>query len=316
MSAKNAIKTLKRDVGKRLDLVLLEEFNSFTRSNLKQLIINGVFKVNNTNVMPNYRIKENDVINWHELNIHSREELEQSSYNIKPKHIAFEILFEDESILVVNKPNGINVHPISKNDKNSLLNGVYHYIKHESKFDKSVKPRQVHRLDNGTSGVLLVAKTSQAHYFYSKQFEDRRVEKKYVAVVHGDFEYELIKSRSSEIRVTSKLLKSEALKKVTASNSIKAKFAETIIEFDEHFNKFGKHKFSRVICTPKTGRTHQIRVHLSQLGYPILGDKTYGGQKYKRLMLHAWSLELPKMGNKREFLFFQAPIPEKFKNTN
>ena len=315
MNHKNALEPTKNDIGTRIDLVLLSEFPKFTRTSIKTMVINGNYKVNGEKVMPNYRIKQGDIIEWSNVNEYTNKKSEEIKI-IKPKYIPFKVIFEDENILIVNKPEGVNIHPISRNDSNSLLNGIYHYIQYQSKFDKKVKPRQVHRLDQGTSGVTLIAKTPGVHHFYSKQFEHRNVEKEYYAIVEGDFEKEqynkITGSRSTNVRITSNLLHNEELKITTVSTKKDSKFAETIVEFNSHFNKFGKRKFSLVKVKPKTGRKHQIRAHLSHYGYPILGDKIYGGQKYKRIMLHAYRLTIPSYKERSNWLTFEADLPEIF----
>lgn len=303
------------EAGKRVDIVVMGLRSDITRSTIKKLIIDGNITVDNEKVMPNYKLKEGETIHFKSKQI---DEYISKGYGLdilKPKKMDLEVLFEDQYLLAVNKPSGINSHPVVKKDNQSILNGVVHYLKHETRFERNVRPRLAHRLDRETSGVLLITKSLEAHDFYSKQFEDRIVKKTYKAIVHGDFKAFLERKENEYLKIDSFIsTDSDNQKRYYNTSRQKGRSARTFVYFDEHFHKFGKYKFSRVTVKPETGRTHQIRVHLSSKRFPILGDTLYRGQKYKRLMLHAHEITV-ELYNPSEEAFemtIQAPLPEKF----
>ncbi len=303
-----------KEAGSRVDITFLTIRPDITRSVVKKLIIKGIITVNNKKVLPNYKLKFKDRIFFDESAIAKFLKSPSGNTILKPQKMNLDIIFEDEYTLVINKESGLNSHPAVKKDNQSLLNGINYYLNSETKFERNVKPRLVHRLDRETSGVILIAKDLKAHDFYSKLFETREVKKVYVAIVHGDFmRTQQDPNEFIEIESVISVNKNQDGAYYNASGR-KGKHAKTIFYFDKYFNKFGKYKFSRIFAEPKTGRTHQIRVHISSIKHPILGDKLYGGQKYKRLMLHAYSLTLPLYspdgkGIKKTFI---ARLPDKF----
>lgn len=305
-----------KDTGSRLDLTFLTIRPDITRSVTKKLIIKGIVDVNHKRVLPNYKLKFKDKIYYDEEKIVRFLKSPSGNTILKPQKMDLDVLYEDEYTLVINKDSGLNSHPAVKKDNESLLNGINYYLKVDSKFDHNVKPRLVHRLDRETSGVILVAKDLKANDFYSKLFETRNVKKVYVAIVHGDFlRTQEDPSEKVEIESIISSFKNEDGAYHNTSGR-RGKHAKTVFYFDKYFNKFGKGKFSRVFAEPQTGRTHQIRVHLASLRHPILGDKLYGGQKYRRLMLHAYSLTIPLYSpdGKGPKKTFTAPLPEKFED--
>ncbi len=293
--------------GSRVDLFIMQNYPLLTRATSKKLIMEGIIQVNNEQVRPNYRLQEEDEVQIDEPKI-SKFLKESGNNTLQPTNLNLEILFEDENTLVINKPSGINSHPVVRNEHNSILNGLMHYSVNVSK--ENFKPRLVHRLDRDTSGVMLAAKTLDAQYFYSQQFKDREVHKDYMCIVHGNFaEYQ--KDKPFVSRSTNISTKKSVTNTYYETKSPDGRFSKTDFKFDRFFNKFGKHDFSLVKATPHTGRTHQIRVHISALGFPILGDLAYGGQKYKRMMLHAHSLKF-KIYKTNEVKKIVAKLPEEF----
>jgi 23S rRNA pseudouridine1911/1915/1917 synthase len=300
--------------GTRVDLRIMELRPELTRTTVKKLIINGAITVNREKVMPNYRLKEDDIINIDDRLI--KEFLssdEEGLYSIKPRKINLEIIYEDEHLVVVNKPEGFNSHPATRKDDKSVLNGLVYHIAHQEKFAKEIKIRLIHRLDKETSGVLLSAKNLQSNDYYSKQFEHHNIKKEYLAVVHGDFEAFLTKKKIEDLYITTYISNNKDENELRYKNTSpdKGRPARSRVFFERHFNKFGRRKFSLVRVFPETGRTHQIRVHLSGIGFPILGDTLYGGQKYKRLMLHSHAVKLQLYPTGEE-LVLKAEMPEKF----
>ncbi|MDQ7021896.1 MAG: RluA family pseudouridine synthase [Candidatus Dojkabacteria bacterium] len=170
----------REDVGTRIDLFLMTRLKDISRKNLKYLVMGGFIKVNDEVVRPNYKAKFNDVIEYSEDEV-SKALGKAKPTTMKPRKMNLDIIYEDENTLILNKPSGINVHSVKRNENNALLNGVLDYLK-----DTNSRARLVHRLDRDTSGVLLVSKSYEAHNFYSLQFERRTTRKRYVAVVEGN----------------------------------------------------------------------------------------------------------------------------------
>lgn len=294
----------------RLDLFIMQFKTELSRSTIKNMIFEGIIKVNDEKVTPNYKIKEGDKVDYDDVKI-TKFLKHHKSNTIKPFQMPVKVLFEDGSTIVVDKPEGLNSHPANRKDTKSLLNGIYYYIQNQQEFDKDVRIRLIHRLDKETSGVILASKNQQSQEYYSSQFENRTVKKEYFAIVHGDFERTLSKTGKASLNIKTYIGPERGdIKKFKNTSESKGKIAKTEVFFEKHFNKFGKRKFSLVRVAPETGRQHQIRVHLASRRHPILGDTLYGGQKYKRLMLHAHSLDFTLLNGKR--IKTTSELPEKF----
>lgn len=204
------------------------------------------------------------------------------------------IMYEDAQIIVINKPAGLLVH----GTKDSLVNKVQKYVIEKST-DPFAEVTPVHRLDKDTSGVILFAKNIDALKFYSKQFKQRHVQKKYIALVSGSFNI-------LNCEIKTHISKRPKNRKYYSTDSSNGDLAITEVSILKQF------EFETlVLITPLTGRTHQIRVHLSEQGYPILGDVIYNGKDWNRLMLHALELEV-KVTEDQEPLVFKTEIPEEF----
>ncbi len=293
---------------KRLDLHLLNSFPTLSRTIIKNIVIAGLVTVNGEKVMPNYKVLAKDKIEY------SQQKIDQflkqgNNEKIKPYKTKVEIIYEDNDLIIANKPEDLNSHPVLKNDNKSLLNALYFHLQ---KNNDNSRIRLVNRLDKETSGIVLATKNLAAHDYYSSLFESRNITKEYLSIVHGDFETYLNFRGQDYIAYTSYLTKDPSEKKKFINTKVnKGKLAKSKIYFVKYFNKFGKKKFSLLKIIPETGRTHQIRVHLSSLGFPILGDRLYGGQKYKRLMLHSYAIKLKLRGQKK-IRIFESEIPNKF----
>jgi 23S rRNA pseudouridine1911/1915/1917 synthase len=211
------------------------------------------------------------------------------------------VIYEDESTIAVNKPSGMVVHPVYQHLQDTLLHAVNFHIIHYSANPFAIA-RPVHRLDQGTSGVVLFSKNLEAHNFYSRQFRRHEIAKEYIALVSGDFRSALAED-SKLVSIENHISKQPLNRKYYAGSE--GDLAQT----DIYFERYATDKsYLRVV--PHTGRTHQIRVHLSELGFPIIGDKIYGGLEGPRLMLHAWKLTLKLLsGETKELL---APPPSEF----
>ena len=283
----------------RLDVFLSENQNEFSRSHLKKLIEKGHASVNNSPTQAKYRIKTGDKII---LNIYP-----PSSSGIEAESIPLTIIYEDEAMLVVNKPAGMVVHPAPGHVKGTLVNALLNHCSDLSGIGGVERPGIVHRLDKDTSGVVLIAKNEIAHRILANQFKNRKVKKIYLALVRG-----IVKSASGVIETSIGRHKTNR-KKMTATMN-QGRQAETRYEVIETLGHF-----SYLRLFPKTGRTHQIRVHLASIHHPVLGDSLYGGKiaepylKIPRQALHAHRVEINHPLNKQP-LVFEAPVPPDINN--
>ena len=286
----------------RIDLFLSREIGS-SRSQIDKLILDGHVKLNNCPVKPSYRVKENDRIM---VNIPPIKEL-----SARPEHIPLDIIYEDKDIIVINKAPGIVVHPAAGNPDGTLVNALLHHCKDMSGIGGCVRPGVVHRLDKDTSGLIVFAKNDAAHLNISAQIKNREVKKTYIALVYGK-----IKNDSGVIDapIGRHPVHRKKMAVITASN-MKKREALTCYKVTERFSgKLGQ--FTLVELDLKTGRTHQIRVHLSHVGHPVVGDKTYSKKMdmtgAARQLLHASKLAFlhPATGRQMEF---SADVPEDMK---
>ncbi len=287
------LKVEKNDEGKRLDLYLAFQFNELTRSTVKKQIEAGNVRIEGeVQYKPNYKVKESDEVLCDFV-------LEDSARrDLVPQDIDLDIIYEDETLLAVNKPIGMVVHPATSNWDNTLLNAVLYRNRDIGGVGDPSRPGLIHRLDKDTSGVVLIGKTNEALWHYTKLFSERRIFKTYLAVVRGDFYRDY---GDTEVVIDNYLGRNSTNRKKFAKVSpSKGKKATTIINYKDELI-YNNQKYSLLEIHPITGRTHQIRVHLNGLGYPILGDRVYGrGNEYKRLMLHAWKLRLELLSGKEK----------------
>lgn len=284
------------ELPKRLDVFLVNRERDISRSALQRLIELGRIRINDHVVKPSQKIKPGDKIT---MDVPKPEPLE-----LKGEAIPLEVLFEDEHLLVLNKPSGIVVHPAPGNWTGTLVNALLHHFQTSGGTVSTVggkeRPGLVHRLDKETSGVMVIAKTDQAHRHLAGQFKSHSITRVYEALIYGVPKkghglIELAIGRDSKER-----------KKFSARTS-RPKDSVTEYKVDRRFGKLAAH----VILYPRTGRTHQLRVHLTSLGHPILGDATYGGRKVcvldeleiPRVMLHARTLgfQHPATGQVHEY---------------
>jgi 23S rRNA pseudouridine1911/1915/1917 synthase len=301
----------KKDEGRRIDQLILDILPNITRSSSKSVIMEGLIKINSSSVRSNYKVKEFDEIQIDENAVDLF--LNQSShYSIKAVKMPLDIIFEDNHTIVVNKSSNLTTHPVPGHREDTLLNGLVYY-QQENKLDGKIRP--VHRLDKDTSGVILFAKSRDAHIFYSDQFEKSKVQKTYMAVVKGDFkkylgdrEFITIQNFLGRAKKDSYIgsVRGKKMVEVISSNG---DLAISNIYFERYFTARNS-TYSIVRVIPRTGRTHQIRVHLSNLGFPILGDPIYSNLEYTRLMLHSYKLKIKKyLGEETTFV---ANLPKEF----
>src|SRR5581483_10929929 len=280
----------------RLDLYLMKRGIPFSRSRIQKLIAEGQIRVNDRTIKPSYRVREGDRI---EICIPPPAPLE-----LIPEAIALDVVYEDESLLVINKPAGMVVHPAPGHDQGTLVHALLHHCKNLTGIGGRERPGIVHRLDKETSGIMVVAKTDQAHQRISKQFKHHTIDRRYLALVCGRMEKKTGK-------VVLPIGRDRIDRKKISARTSHPREAETRFVVRENFKSAA---FLEVY--PQTGRTHQIRVHMAHLGHPVIGDKVYGGRPARafelevgRQMLHAERLGFihPESG---ERMTFSAPLPE------
>jgi len=302
------LKVDKKDNGLRLDLYLSLNMNAYTRSFVKKCIEANQVKVNGfVEYKANYKVKEGDSI------MVTADSPENNAENIKPEKIALKVLYEDEDLVVIDKPEGMVVHPATGNWTGTMMNALVYKYRGLKDVGLRVRSGLINRIDKDTSGIVLVGKNNKALWFYSRQFANRLVKKEYIAVVRGDFSKAL--KRQKTIEVTNYLGRNpKSRTKFAIVQPGKGKLASTVFSLIAVSKDA---KCSLVKASIKTGRTHQIRVHLQSLNYPVLGDTIYGdvaAQKalhVPRLMLHAYSIELVLLNDKK--LNIQSKIKNSFK---
>ena len=282
------------DVAKRLDVVLSDKFQDYTRSFIKNLIDKGLVFVDGKVQKAGYKFKGGEVV--------SIELLEPEKLEAKAEDIDFEIVYEDEYLLVINKPQGLVVHPCSSTKSGTLVNGLLAKVKDLSGINGVLRPGIIHRLDKNTSGLMLVAKNDFSHKILSEEIKDKTCHRSYLALIEGHF-----KNNEGKIETFIDRNKKDR-KKMAVSDS--GKWAITNYKVEKEFEKFSLVRFDL-----ETGRTHQIRVHSSYLGHPIVGDDVYG-KKVKELegqLLHSFKISFihPKSS---ERMTFEIDLPEYFAN--
>lgn len=290
-----------------LDVFLREKFPGVSRGALQRLIEQGHVRVNGKSVKPTHSPRAGEKIEIHFP--------EPKTAEAQPEEIPLDILFEDQSLLVLNKPAGIVVHPAAGHDEHTLVNALLHHCKGSlSGIGGVARPGIVHRLDKETSGCLVVAKNDETHLALSKQFSERRVKKFYNAIVCGRLARDSGEIHASITRHP------DHRKRMIARDDRSGRAAHTNYRTLERLNSA-----TFVEAQIFTGRTHQIRVHFQFLGHPLVGDKTYGAKQNKKLieatgcealrvMLHARELSFthPRTGMEMNF---ESPPPEDFQDT-
>ncbi|WP_058485447.1 RluA family pseudouridine synthase [Defluviitalea phaphyphila] len=287
-----------KNIGKRIDLFLSEELKDVSRSFIQKLIKNKNVKVNQNYVKANYKLKLNDVI---DVKIPEPEILE-----INPEPIELDILYEDKDIIVVNKPQGMVVHPAPGHYSGTLVNALlYHCSDDLSGINGILRPGIVHRIDKDTSGVLMVAKNDLAHQNLTLQLKEHTITRKYNAIVYNNIikDFGTINAPIGRHPIDRKKMA------VTNKNSRQAITHYTVLE------RFGQ--FTFIEAQLETGRTHQIRVHMKYIGHPLLGDPVYGPKSQpfnlNGQLLHARVLGFKHPSNNK-YMEFEAPLPDYFKN--
>ncbi|HJM82897.1 MAG TPA: RluA family pseudouridine synthase [Nitrospinota bacterium] len=277
--------------GVRIDLFLAKELTGISRARIQRLLTDGHITLNGEKIRPSYKLKEDDIL---EINIP-----EPKVSTVKPENIPLDIIFEDEQIIVVNKSAGMVTHPAAGNWNGTLVGALMGRGVGLSGIGGVTRPGIVHRLDKGTSGVIVAAKNDHSHASLSNQIKKREMERQYLAVVKGKIKVktgEINKNigRSHFNRKKMAIMKDGGRVAITKYRVLQELDNATLLE-----------------VSLKTGRTHQIRVHMFSIRHPVIGDIVYGGSGLSRISrqaLHAWKLKLihPTTGKVKEFI---APLP-------
>ncbi|MFQ3545819.1 RluA family pseudouridine synthase [Halobacillus rhizosphaerae] len=286
---------LESDQSKRIDKLLSEVITDASRSQIQGWLQEDFVLVNGEAVKNNYKVQQGDTITWSIP--------EPKPLDLAPENIPIEIIYEDEDVLVVNKPSGMVVHPSAGHEGGTLVNALLYHCNDLSGINGVERPGIVHRIDKDTSGLLMVAKNDRAHQSLVEQLSGKSVERKYVAVVHGmiSHEYGTIDApigRDPKDRQRMAVVEG-------------GREAVTHFRVMEHFEDF-----TYVECTLETGRTHQIRVHMRYINHPLAGDPKYGPRKTLDLdgqALHAKSIGFKHPGT-GEWMQFEVEPPQDFKD--
>ena len=281
------------DSGKRLDAYLAEHYD-LSRSKIQSLIAEEKVLVNSKVVKSSYLVKENDQI--------EAEEYQEELMDLKPEKMDLDIVYEDDDVIVVNKANGIVVHPAVGNPSGTLVNGLLYHSQSLSSINGEFRPGIVHRIDADTTGLLVIAKNNKAHEDLAKQLEEKTTYRKYVALVWG-----VVNTDTGTIDAPIGRDPSDR-KKMTVTD-INSKHAVTHFKVLERFSNV-----TLLELQLETGRTHQIRVHMNYIGYPIVNDPVYGRRKKiddTGQCLHAKTLGFIHPTTK-EYMEFTSELPECF----
>ena len=254
---------------KRIDQVVANQYPKISRTKVNKIIKNNLLKLNG-NIFndPSVKVKLGDQIEF--------ENLQEDKIDLVPKKMDLKIIFEDEDIIIIDKPIGMVVHPGAGNFENTMVNGLLYHCKNKlSGISGEDRPGIVHRIDKDTSGLLVIAKNDQAHAFIAKQFEEHTIKRSYLVFVYGIL-------RPLHGRIKTLIGRNKTNRQKMSADVARGKEAITNYETLEVFKGSKILDISLVKCMLETGRTHQIRVHMSHKGNPILGDQTYG-KKIKKL---------------------------------
>jgi 23S rRNA pseudouridine1911/1915/1917 synthase len=288
------------DRGLRLDVFLARRLKDLTRSQIQMLNRSGAIQIEGRQDKAGYRIRGGETI---EVDLQALQ-----AAPLTPEQIPLQIYFEDQDLAVIEKPAGIAVHPGSGTKTGTVVHGLLFHFQNLSTAGGEARPGIVHRLDKNTSGLLIVAKNNVAHARLSKAFHDRQIEKTYIALVHGRLQHA---TGTIELSVG----RHPTLRTKMAAGQPRGRSAHTEYRTLEHFRGF-----SLLEIRIKTGRTHQIRVHLSAIGHPVVGDDVYGERSYKefvkkfeplhRFFLHASNLRFTHPTTRMALNFHSALPPE------
>ncbi len=283
------------DINKRIDVFLAKNLESFSRSYIQDLIKKGKATIGGKSIKANYRLRNGDNV---VLNIPKPEPLE-----ILPENIPLDILYEDNDVILVNKPKGMVVHPAAGHYSGTLVNALlYHCKDNLSGINGVLRPGIVHRIDMDTTGVIIACKNDNAHQNIAKQLAEHSITRRYIAILNGNL-------KEDEGVVDAPIARAKNDRKKMAVD----KDGKTAVT---HYKVLERLKnYTYIECVLETGRTHQIRVHMSYINHPLLGDEIYSGKK-ESMKLQGQCLHAMVLGfihpTTNEYMEFEAPIPEYF----
>lgn len=279
----------------RLDKVVSTIKDEFSRSKIQEYIDNGLILVNNKPSKASYKLRNGDEIIINDI--------PKQISDLKGEEIPLEIVYEDDDLIVINKPKGLVVHPGAGNDSHTLANALKFYSDSLSTLNGDFRPGIVHRLDKDTAGLLIVAKNDEAHAFLASQLSDHTLGRNYYALVLGVIS-------ENEGKIIAPIGRDEKNRQKMAVNLRNGKHAETYFKVLKRFSNA-----TLVDCALKTGRTHQIRVHMNYIGHPVIGDPIYGKGNKKMYddgqLLFAYKIHFIHPRTKKE-MEFSVPFPEYF----
>ena len=284
------------DIGSRLDKYLAKMLPDLTRTRIQQFINDGLVLVNGKTEKNSYKVQNEDLI---EIELPEDKEME-----ILPENIPLDVVYEDADVIVVNKPNGMIVHPSVGITSGTLVNALLYHCQDLSGINGIIRPGIVHRIDKETSGLLMVAKNDKAHHHLSDQLREHSVERSYIALVHGNIAHEFGTIDAPIGRDT----KDRQKMTVTDHNSKQARTNFRVLE------RFEKDDLTLIECRLETGRTHQIRVHMAFIDHPVYGDPKYGYRRDDHSFgqyLHAKTLGFVHPTT-NEVMTFEAELPKEF----
>lgn len=285
---------VKEKVNERIDKYL-SDVTDYSRSLILKMIKNKDILVNDNIVKASYKVVEGD-----EIKI-IKEYVEE--IDLEPENIPLDIVFEDENVILINKPSGMVVHPGSGNKNHTLVNALLYHTKNLSDGSDNLRPGIVHRIDKDTSGLILVAKNNKAHEILADDFKDKKVKRKYIALVKGVLSH-------NHITIDAPIGRDQVDRKKMMVTDINGKDAITHVEVLKRYEKY-----TLVECELETGRTHQIRVHLAYIGHPVYNDPVYQKDKTTSFgqFLHSSEITFIEPITK-EKLHFEVDLPDEFQN--
>lgn len=272
----------------------LSNNTSLSRTLISKMIDGEFIKVNDKKTKNNYKVKDGDKINI--------DETYQVEQDILPEKMDLDIVYEDNDIMVINKPSGMVVHPGNGNYSHTLVNGLMYYTNNLSDINGDVRPGIVHRIDKDTSGLIIVAKNNKAHEILSKYFQDKSITRKYIALLKGEL-------NTDSATIDAPIGRSDVDRKKMAVTSKNSKNAVSHLKVLKRYKGYTLVEFKL-----DTGRTHQIRVHANYIGHPLYNDPVYTNDKCSEFgqFLHSYSMDFkhPITG---EDMHFECELPEYFK---
>jgi 23S rRNA pseudouridine1911/1915/1917 synthase len=276
----------------RIDKFISDIDKDLSRTTIKKLIEEGQLLINESKIKPSYKVKVGDLIEILEVDFSERV--------ITPTKMDLDIIYEDDDVLVVNKPSGLVVHPAPGHYQDTLVNGLMYHMSSLSNLNGDTRPGIVHRIDKDTSGLLMVAKNNRAHMILAEELKKKKTKREYVALVEG-----IIKNKRGKINAPIGRAKNNRLKMdVSASGKPAITHFEVLDTFE---NK------TLIKCVLETGRTHQIRVHMTYINHPVVGDYIYGLADVSEFgqYLHAKTLGFTHPTTK-EYMQFDSDLPKEF----